>query len=972
MRGLLNIVAVGTLAMAVSSCTYWEQFVGQEAGETASSIAANAVPEGNPATEEVVSSLLPYESFELDNGLTVIFHIDRSDPVVAVSLTAHVGSAREVPGRTGFAHLFEHLLFLESENLGKGGLDQMSARIGGSGANGFTSRDQTTYFQTVPNNALEKMLWAEADKLGWFINTVTDPVLAKEKQVVKNEKRQSYDNRAYGHMFSVLRSSLYPEDHPYHWEVIGSLEDVQAATLDDVKAFYGNWYKPNNVTLVVAGDFDTDKAKGWVHKYFDEIPSGPDVDPLPPRAGELEVSLSFYHEDNFAEQPRLAMLWPAVPDYHPDSYALDILSAVLTDGKRAPLNEVLIDEEKLTSEVIGFAQISELAGEFALVVTGFDGVDLDAVKAGIDAGFDRFEANGISEDVLQRIKIEQEVAFYSDLQSVLGKSTSLAEYAIFAGDPGFVDRDLARLQAVTVEDVMRVYRTYIQDQPFVVASFVPKGEVDLALEGAVKADIVEEAVATDAGDAVDPSADGAYEPTPSTFDRSIEPPAGPVPVLQTPAIWEQELSNGLQVFGIEDTEIPLVQFSMSIAGGHLMDTVEKNGAANLVAEMMTRGTANRTPADLQELIASLGADISVRASNEALIFRGEALARNFEPVMALLTEMILEPRWDSAEFELAKAQAINEVIGQRADPVALAELSADYVMYGADDIRAHGVSGSQSSLTAMDVEDLKAFYAANFSPSLTSFRIVGDVEQAAVLASLETLQSRWTARDVAVPALERVALPDEPAIFFYDVPGAKQSVLLFQHPGLLRTEADYFPATVSNYILGGGGFASRLTQQLREGKGYTYGIFSTYDASARDGTFEVSSRVRSNVTYEATDLIKSILEDYDTTYTEDDLAVTKSFFLNSKARQFESFRAKLGLLANIDHYDLPYDYVAEESASVMALSVDDVRDLAGRYVLPGHMNYVIVGDAETQLDKLADLGLGDVMVVTEAVNQLME
>ena len=246
-----------------------------------------------------------YEKFTLDNGLEVVFHTDYSDPVVAVALTAHVGSAREIEGRTGFAHLFEHLLFLESENLGKGGLDKMSARIGGSGANGSTSRDRTNYFQTVPMDALEKMLWAEADKLGWFINTVTDPVLAKEKQVVKNEKRQSGDNRPYGHNSYVIDKQLYPADHPYNWQVIGSLEDLQNATLQNVKDFFNRWYVPNNVTLVVAGNFDPTEAKALVKKYFDEIPSGQEVEVMAKRAGTIAETVKLSHEDNFARVPQL-------------------------------------------------------------------------------------------------------------------------------------------------------------------------------------------------------------------------------------------------------------------------------------------------------------------------------------------------------------------------------------------------------------------------------------------------------------------------------------------------------------------------------------------------------------------------------------------------------------------------------------------------------------------------------------------
>src|SRR5688500_14167905 len=309
---------------------------------SASVFAQNASPK---ATFKV-----DYEKFTLPNGLQVIFHVDRSDPVVAVNLTVHVGSSREKVGRTGFAHLFEHLLFLESENLGKGGLDKMTARIGGSGANGSTSRDRTNYLQTVPKDALEKMLWAEADKLGWFINTVTEPVLAKEKEVVKNEKRQGVDNNPYGHTSYVIDRALYPEDHPYNWQVIGSLEDLQRATLADVKEFFRRWYVPNNVPLVVAGDFDPVQARGWVEQYLNEIQRGEEVIRNPKRPGMIKQTISLHYEDNFATLPELTLQWPTVEAYHPDSYPLAVLAQYLAQGKKAPFYRVLVEDKKLTDE----------------------------------------------------------------------------------------------------------------------------------------------------------------------------------------------------------------------------------------------------------------------------------------------------------------------------------------------------------------------------------------------------------------------------------------------------------------------------------------------------------------------------------------------------------------------------------------------------------------------------------------------
>ncbi|HAM20150.1 MAG TPA: peptidase M16, partial [Alteromonas macleodii] len=405
---MYTAIAVITLSAVSIGCTHNTndpQNV-RTASDITSETTANA--DNSTASQNTSQFNVDYERFTLDNGLTVVLHVDRSDPVAAVALTAHVGSAREKEGRTGFAHLFEHLLFLESENLGKGGLDKLSAKIGGSGANGSTSRDSTNYFQTVPIDALEKMIWAEADKLGFFINTVTDPVLAKEKQVVKNEKRQSVDNRPYGHNQYVIDKNLYPEGHPYSWQVIGSLEDLQNATLADVKEFFKKWYVPNNVVLTIAGDIDVNQTKAWVKKYFDEIPAGEQINKLPPQPAKLNETKKRFHIDNFAQAPLLTMVWPTVPEYHDDYYPLQVLSQYLSQGKNAPLNKVLVDEKKLTSDVYLYGYDAEIAGQLQLQVMAFNGVNLNTVADGVNEAFARFEKDGISSKDLARIKAGQE------------------------------------------------------------------------------------------------------------------------------------------------------------------------------------------------------------------------------------------------------------------------------------------------------------------------------------------------------------------------------------------------------------------------------------------------------------------------------------------------------------------------------------------------------------------------------------
>jgi zinc protease len=943
---------------------------------SASISALMLAPQAAPAAQAPVAaqansrSLLPVEQFTLPNGLKVIMHVDRSDPVVAVSLNAHVGSGREERGRTGFAHMFEHLFFLESENLGKGGLDKLSARIGGSGANGSTSRDITDYLQTVPKDALEKMIWAEADKLGFFINTVTEPVLAKEKQVVKNEKRQSYDNQPYGHTETVIAENLYPAGHPYSWTVIGSLQDLDAAKLEDVRSFYRRWYVPSNVSLVIAGDFDTAQARKWVGKYFAEIPAGAKVDPAPVRAAGLTATKSLYHQDNFAELPQLTMVWPTVPALHPDYAALEALADLLTDGKKAPLHAVLVDEKKLTSEVSAALDAGKIAGEMWLQVRAFDGVDLDKVKAALDEGFARFEREGVDPAALERVKTRQEVGLYDQIGSVLGKVRRIARYDLYTGDPAYADRDIAAIRAVTPADVMRAYTRYFKGKPFVAASFVPKGKIELALAGATLAKVVEEPIVQGAEAAVNASANASYARTASSFDRTAEPPYGARPAVILPTVWQSQLPNGLKTLGIEDNELPLARFELAVKGGRLLDSLDKPGTANLLARMFTRGTARRTPAELEDALKSLGADVVAEARDEHFVISGRTLARNLDRTMDLVEEMLLEPRWDAEELAIQKAAAISDVQSAKVEANTVAERAFELATFGDKHIFSRSPLGSERSVTATTMADLKRFHAANLAPNLASFRIVGAVPQARVQTALQDLGRKWGRREVRIPAYPQPQPPSASRLLFYDLPGAKQSVFAFGYPSLRRADPNYYPANVMNYILGGGGFASRLMQELREGKGYTYGIGSGFSGGERYGTFSISSGVRANATLEAAQLTKQIVGDLAQTYTPADLDVTKSFLTKSRARSFETADAKLRYLGNLADFGLPADYPQREQAIVDAITVDQVKALARQHLRPNAMTYVVVGDAATQAKRLEALGFGPPVMIKDELNKV--
>ena len=910
-------------------------------------------------TNSDASLNLNFEKITLDNGLEVIFHVDRSDPVVAINLAAHVGSARETEGLTGFAHLFEHLLFLDSENLGYGGLDAMNTRIGGEGTNGFTTNDMTQYFQAVPKDALEKVIWAEADKLGWFIKTVNQDVIDNEKQVVKNEKRQRVDNAPYGHNFYVIGKALYPADHPYNWQVIGSLEDLDAASLKDTQDFYARWYVPNNVTVTISGDFNVAEAKAYVEKYFGEIPRGEDIRPYGARAGKLDANIKLIHEDNFATVPRLTHVWPTVEQYHPDSYALEILASYLTSGKTAPFNEVLVDEKKLSPGLAAFSNSSEIAGEFYLIAPSNAGTDLDALMPGIETAFARFEENGIPQKDLDRIKAGVEVSFYGNFDSALNKSIALSEYNLFTGNPAAYKKDLASYRSVTREDVTRVYETYIKDKPAVITSFVPQGKAELGIEGSAKADVVEEVIVEGEGAAVDfdPATRIIENPTPSSFDRTVEPPFGESYDLPSPTVWQTTYDNGLKVFGLASDEIPVINFTLRLDAGRLRNAISSPALAGMTADMLSKGTANKTTAELEEAIGALGSTINISAGNTGTFVSGTTLARNFDATMALVKEMAFEPRWDTQEFATLKNQIAQAITQSEGNPNAVARRELAELRYPSSSPLHHAGGtgyGSAEALELVTLDALKTFHSKYYTLNGASLRLAGDFKHQAIRDAFaqETLGS---GEPLSAPSSDLTPVT-EAKVYFYDVPGAKQSVLRLSHPALAATHADYALADALNFPLGGI-YTSKLNTQLRVEKGYTYGIRSGFDGDKKNGTFAVSSSVRSNVTKESLELIRNILASHGPETTEADLQELKDALLRGQALKTETLNDKLNMLSEIDAYGYAPDYRAQNAKAIAAMTLEDFKRIAAENIKPDAMQYLIAGDAETQLEAVKSLGL---------------
>ncbi|WP_444995321.1 M16 family metallopeptidase [Aliikangiella sp. IMCC44359] len=960
MRYFKTAFAISSLAFILVGCG--------DKPETTSETVNNKNDKQVVEKKQKESSRLAIEKYQLANGLDVVLHQDKSDPVVAVAIVYHVGSNREKLGKTGFAHFFEHMLFQNSENVGAGNFIKNIGSMGGT-LNGGTWQDGTIYYEVVPSDGLEKILWMESDRMGYFINTVTQEGLENEKQVVKNEKRQSVDNRPYGHTDYVTLTSLYPKGHPYSWDVIGSLEDLQNATLEDVREFYQQWYGINNATLVLAGDFETAQAKNWIKKYFGEFKPQPEVEPLKPMPVKLAESKSLYHEDNFAQLPELTMTFPTVEQYRQEAYALELLADLLSDGKDSIFYKKLVEEHKVAPSFSVQSQSSEIAGVFEIQVRAFDGIKLDKVKVSIDEAIKSFAENGYKDEQLARIMTSRETAFYNNLSSVFNKASTLAQLNEFAGDPNLITTEIERYRSVTREQIMAVFNQYINGKNYVATSFVPKGKVELILTGAQKANVVEEKIIQGAEQQMtEKSAAKKLEPIPqvkSSFDRSKNPDYGQAPQINLPDIWNSSFDNGLKVYGIEHSELPLVSFSVRVAGGHSLDQKGKEGVANLMTQMMLQGTAKKTPQAFEKALGELGAQLSFTAGDEFVTLTGSVLSKNFNKLMALVEEVILEPRWDTAEWQRIKQETLAQIQQANGNPGLIARNVFAKLLYGEESMLSTPVIGSETDVNSIELSDVKAFYNNNMVANLASFHVAGDAKQQQVMSSLNRLAKNWGQGEVDLPKPTPAKPIEKSQVYFVDIPGAKQSFIRIGNRAMVANSKDYYPLVAVNHNLGGS-FSGHLFQILRLQKGYTYGAYSGVSRRNLGGLFTARSSVRSNVTLESLQTFREILSDYQKGFGESELASTQSVLAKANAGAFETTSDLMGVLQNISSYNLPNNYIAQQQEVLRNMTLEESNRVIKEYINPEKMIYLVVGDAKTQLPRMKELGFGEPILLDKS------
>ncbi|MCG8606553.1 insulinase family protein, partial [bacterium] len=706
------------------------------------------------------------------------------------------------------------------------------------------------------------------------------------------------------------------------------------------------------------GDFDVVQTKEWVQKYFGEIKSAaavadPEIMPV-----ALNETKRVFHEDNFAKSPELTMVFPTKQSYQRDAYALELLAELLSDGKKAPLYKVLVEEKKLAPSVSARQNSMEMTGDFRIRIRTFPDKNLTEVEEAVHEALAKFEQEGFTDKDLDRIKSKTETNFYNGISSILNKSFQLAFYNEYAGSPGFITEDLNGYLSVTKEDIMRVYDTYIKEKPFVLTSFVPKGQTELVATNSERYPVVEEKIESDTKRSSSKVAAVTVEKIPTSFDRTIEPPKGSTPVLNIPTIWQKEFANNLTMLGIEHHELPLVQFSVTLKGGMLLDDGDKVGVANLMTDIMMEGTKNRTPVELEEAIDELGANISMSTARESITIRANCLASKFEQVYALVEEILLEPRWDEKEFNRIKRETIENINRRNARPNTIATNVFNKLLYGSEHILSNSTLGTPESVEAISIEDLKAFYDANFSPTVTHVSIVGDVMQEKAIDTFSSLESKWNASEVPFPEYATPVARANAQLYFVDVPKAKQSEIRVGHLTLEYSDPDYYPTVVMNHKLGGS-FNSNLNMILREEKGYTYGARSRFSGSLHPGPFVASSAVKSNTTFESMKIFRDEIGKYREGISEEDLTFTKNALIKSNARRFETLGALMGMLNRIATYDLPTDYIKQREAIVQDVTLDEHQKLAQKYIRPDRMIYLVVGDAETQLRPLRRLGLGE-------------
>ncbi len=886
--------------------------------------------------------LIPYEKYQLANGLTILIHEDHSDPIIHIDVTYHVGSSREELGKSGFAHFFEHMMFQGSGHVA----DEQHFRIvseAGGLLNGNTNKDRTIYYETLPSNQLEVALWLESDRMAFFLDSVTSPKFEVQRATVKNERGQRTDNQPYGRVNEKVCQALYPYNHPYSWPTIGWMEDLDKANLDDLRQFFLRFYGPNNAVLTIAGDVNPAEALKLAEKYFGSIPRGPEVGMPEKKPVTIDKDRYISYEDNI-RFPMLEMVFPTVPGHHPDEAALDVLADILGGKKNSILyNKIIKTQKGISTNAEHPAQ--ELAGMFTCSVRTFPDKSLAEMEQLIRESLSDFEKRGVTEEDLARYKAGYEANLVSSLASLSGKVGMLAIYQTYAGNPNYITEDIARYSKVTQQDVMRVYNQYIKNKPAVILSVYPKGKP----EAAAKPDNY----TPDKGPARTASSAATlpYNRTADNFDRSRKPDAGPNPVVKVPDFWTDSFPNGLSMIGMQHSEIPMVLIQLSVEAGHRNEANDTSMAG--IAQMMASLWNEALPADELE---KLGSSISVASSEQYIAVTISSLLKNLQPTLELAKKCILKPAFSEKEFDRIKKQQSERIANQSTQPVVIADNVFRKLLYGNKHIYSIPAIGTKGTVHNISFEDVVSYYHRNISPGTSKLIIVGDVSHDQIIPALKFLR-KWKPVPVSIPPLPGTPAIDSARIYLVDKENAPQSEIRVGYMAMPYDDAgDYYKATLMNYSLGGA-FNSRINLNLRENKGYTYGAHSAFYGDKNAAPFIVSAGVRANATDSSvTEIMKEIINFREKGITPEELGFTKKSIGQADALKYETPAQKAGFLRRIILYHLTKDFVDRQQNVLQNITREEIDVVAKKNLPYEKMAIVVVGDKKRIKNGLLQTG----------------
>lgn len=892
---------------------------------------------------------IPYSKFELDNGLTLILHEDHSDPLVHADVTYHVGSAREEYQRSGFAHFFEHMMFQGSKHIADEEHIKIVNAAGGT-MNGTTNNDRTNYFETVPENYLETALWLEADRMGFLLEAVTQEKFEVQRATVKNERGQNVENQPYGRFQEVNHAALYPPEHPYSWPVIGYPEDLDAATVEDLKKFFLRWYGPNNATLTIGGSFEESELIPLVVKYFGGIPRGPEVVPDKQPAVTLTEDRYVSYVDNNIRFPALVMTYPTVAMDHPDRVALECLANIIGGGKKSLLYKEFVLSNRAI-QASASPQSMELAGSIYFFVLPYPGVSLSQFEDEMRGVLGNFNEGSISDDDLLIYKSTQESSIVQGLTSVRGKVSRLAQFETLVGEPNFIADEIKRVRALTKQDVYRVFQKYIQGKPAIVQSIVTADNP----EGQTRPDNFE----LPARLAGVPSDTSSLQPRPvqNDFDRTTQPAPGQAPLVQVPDFWQAELNGGIEVVGVETSEVPLVTMRIAFTGGQLLEDPNKRGLASLAASMMNEGTNKLTAEEFEIELDKLGSSVSVSSGADATFISLTSLKNRLEQTMSLLQQRVYESKLTEEDFLRLKTQQVQSIQQQQQIPSSIASGIYGKLIYGDGHALAYPGIGTLDGLENVNLDDVKSFVEGNISSGDMYAVVVGDITQQAALKHLQLLNNLSSGGLKAQPQPD---LPEESdaVLYLVDKPGAEQSEVKIGYLTGLSYEptGEYFNRYLMNFVLGGA-FNSRINLNLREDKGYTYGARSNFSGGKLPGPFTASASVKKENTADSVrEFVKEIRNYRNDGITAEELEFMRSAIGQSDALSYETPGQKAGFLSRIAYFDLDPDYVNQQTAIINSISQEKVNQLAEQHLPLEKMLILVVGDKNLIGDSIEELG----------------